>query len=248
MSYVEGFVIAVPKANKEAYRKHAADAAPIFQELGVTRMVEAWGDDVPEGKVTDFRGAVKAKDDEVVVFSWFEYPSKAVRDAANQKMMSDPRMKQMGASMPFDAQRMIVAGFAPIVERGGGGRMGYVDGYLVPVPAANKEAYRDMAEKASAVFLDHGATRVMEAWGDDVPDGKVTDFKGAVKAEGGEVVVFSWVEWPDKETRVEGWKKVMADERMQFGKDNTPFDGQRMIYGGFEPIVDEGTPAKAASA
>jgi uncharacterized protein YbaA (DUF1428 family) len=118
MSYVEGFVLAVPAANKETFRKHAADAAPMFKEFGATRMVETWGDDVPDGKLTDFKGAVKAKPDEVVVFSWFEYPDKAARDAANAKMMSDPRMKDMGTNMPFDGQRMIFGGFAPIVEEG----------------------------------------------------------------------------------------------------------------------------------
>ena len=117
MSYVEGFVVPVPAANKETFRKHAADAAPMFKEFGATRMVEAWGDNVPDGKLTDFKGAVKAKPDEVVVFSWFEYPDKAARDAANEKMMSDPRMKQMGANMPFDGQRMIFGGFAPSWKR-----------------------------------------------------------------------------------------------------------------------------------
>ena len=100
MTYVEGFVVAVPTANKEAYREHAAAAAPIFHEFGVTRMVEAWGDDVPDGKVTDFKGAVQAKEDEAIVFSWFEYPSKEARDAANARMMSDPRMEEIGSSMP----------------------------------------------------------------------------------------------------------------------------------------------------
>lgn len=118
MPYVEGFVAAVPAANKDAYVKHAAKAAPLFKEFGVTRMVETWGDDVPDGKLTDFKGAVKAKADEVVVFGWFEYPDKATRDAANEKMMSDPRMKQMGESMPFDGMRMIFGGFAPVVELG----------------------------------------------------------------------------------------------------------------------------------
>ncbi|HUG57147.1 MAG TPA: DUF1428 family protein [Candidimonas sp.] len=116
MKYVEGFVLAVPAANKEAYRSHAAKAVPLFKEFGATRVVECWGDDVPDGKLTDFRHAVKAEDGEVVVFSWFEYPSKEVRDAANQKMMSDPRMKTMGEQMPFDGKRMIFGGFVPILD------------------------------------------------------------------------------------------------------------------------------------
>ena len=237
MTYIEGFVVAVPAANKQAYTKHAADASGLFKEFGVTRMVETWGDDVPDGKVTDFKGAVKAKEDEVVVFSWFEYPSKEVRNAAVEKMMSDPRMKQMGEAMPFDGQRMIFGGFEAIVEQSSDGAMGYADGFLVPVPAGNREAYRAMASKAAEVFRDHGATRVIEAWGDDVPDGKVTDFKGAVKAVDGEQVVFSWVEWPSKAVRDAGSEKVMADPRMK-SEGDMPFDGQRMIYGGFAPILD----------
>jgi uncharacterized protein YbaA (DUF1428 family) len=113
MTYVEGFVVAVPTANKEAYRKHAADAAPLFKEFGVSRMVEAWGDDVPDGKVNDFKGAVQAKADETVVFSWFEYPDKATRDAVGQKMMTDARMQAM--KMPFDGARMIYGGFQSLL-------------------------------------------------------------------------------------------------------------------------------------
>jgi uncharacterized protein YbaA (DUF1428 family) len=238
MTYVEGFVVAVPTANKEAYRQHAADAAPLFREFGVARMVEAWGDDVPDGKVNDLKGAVQAKADETVVFSWFEYPDKATRDAANEKMMSDPRMQSMGEAMPFDAKRMIIGGFDSIVDDRADGSMGYADGYVVPVPDANKDAYRALAEKASQVFRDHGATRVVEAWGDDVPDGKVTDYARAAHKQDGETVVFSWVEWPSKEARVAGWEKVMADERMQPDGTEVPFDGKRMIYGGFTPIVE----------
>ena len=238
MTYVEGFVLAVPADAKEEYLRHATGAEPLFKEFGVTRMVEAWGDDVPDGKVTDFKGAVQAKEGEEIVFSWFEYPSKEVRDAANAKMMSDPRMAEMGASMPFDGQRMIMSGFDSIVEEGAGGAMGYADGFVVPVPEAKKEAYREMAAKAAPIFQEHGATRVVEAWGDDVRDGKVTDFRRAVKAEEGENVVFSWVEWPSKEAREEGWKKVMADERMKPDHDNMPFDGMRMFWGGFRPILD----------
>ena len=116
MGYVEGFVAAVPAANKESFRKHAAEAAPLFKEFGATRVVECWGDDVPDGKLTDFRRAVQAKEDEVVVFSWIEYPSKEVRDAAHGRMMSDPRMKAMGETMPFDGKRMVFGGFAPVLD------------------------------------------------------------------------------------------------------------------------------------
>ena len=116
MKYVEGFVCAVPAANKQAYIEHATLASALLKEFGVSRMVECWGDDVREGTVTDFRGAVKAKDDEVVVFSWFEYPSKEVRDTAMHKMMNDPRMKDMTVDMPFDGKRMIFGGFVPILD------------------------------------------------------------------------------------------------------------------------------------
>ena len=239
MSYVEGFVLAVPTDRQDDYRQHAADAAPMFREFGATRLVEAWGDDVPEGKVTDFRGAVKAEEGESVVFSWLEYPSKEARDAANEKIMSDPRMKEMGANMPFDGKRMIMGGFAPIVEEGESSEMGYADGFVLPVKAENKQAYRDLAAKAAPIFREHGATRVVEAWSDDVPHGQVTDFFRAVKAEEGEKVVFSWIEWPSKEARVAGWEKVMADERMKPDFETMPFDGQRMFWGGFQPLLDE---------
>jgi uncharacterized protein YbaA (DUF1428 family) len=116
MSYVDGFIIAVPKENQEKYRKLAAMAAPIFREHGATRVVECWADDVPDGKVTDFRRAVQAGAEETVVFSWIEYPSKEVRDAANKKVMADPRMNEMGDTMPFDAKRMVYGGFAAIVD------------------------------------------------------------------------------------------------------------------------------------
>jgi uncharacterized protein YbaA (DUF1428 family) len=239
MSYIQGFVAAVPAANRDAYREHAARATPIFKEFGATRVVEAWGDDVPDGKVTDFRRAVNAENNEVVVLGWWEFPSKAARDAANQKMMNDPRMKDFGTDMPFDGKRMIFGGFDSIVDETGTGTPGYADGYVVPVPNGKKEAYRELAAKAADVYKEYGATRVVEAWGDDVPDGKVTDFKRAVKATPNESVVFSFVEWPDKATRDEGWKKVMKDPRMQPDKDNMPFDGQRMVWGGFAPLLDE---------
>ena len=238
MTYVDGFVAAVPTENKEAYRKHAADALPLFKEFGVKRMVENWGDDVPRGKVTDFYGAVQAKDGETIVFSWFEYPDKATRDAASQKMMNDPRMKEMmEKAMPFDGKRMIYGGFDSIVDERADGATGYVDGYLLPVAEGKKEAYRALAQKAAGKFKDYGAVRVVEAWGDDVPEGKVTDYQRAVKAEAGEGIIYSYVEWPDKETRDAGWQKMMSDPDMQPDGD-MPFDGKRMFWGGFRPIID----------
>ena len=236
MTYFEGFIVPVPKANKDAYRKHASEGAPLFQEFGVTRMVEAWGDDIADGKVTDFRKAVNAKDDEDVVFSWFEYPDKAARDSATDKFMSDPRMKDMGASMPFDGKRMIIGGFDAIVEEGAPGG-GYTDGFVVPVPESKRDAYRELASKMAGVFRQHGATRVIESIADDVKRGEVTDFYRAVKAEDGETVVFSFIEWPDKATRDDAWKAIMADESLK-PDGEMPFSGQRMFWGGFEPILD----------
>ncbi len=236
MTYFEGFVVPVPEGKKDAYRKHASDAAPLFQEFGVKRMVEAWDSDVPEGKVTDFRRAVDAKPDEKVVFSWFEYPSKAERDAANEKFRNDPRMKEMGETMPFDGKRMIMGGFDAIVEEGSPGGA-YTDGFVVPVPEGKRDAYRELASKMAKVFRQHGAARVIEAIGDDVPKGEVTDFYRAVKAEEGEKVVFSFIEWPDKGTRDEAWKKIMADESLK-PEGEMPFAGQRMFWGGFEKIID----------
>lgn len=124
MSYIDGFIIAVPKANRAAFVSHAEKADPMFLEMGALRVIECWGDDVPQGKTTDFRGAVKATDDEDVVFSWIEWPDKATRDAAMARLTEmmenpdngDPRMDPEKNPMPFDGKRMIFGGFSPIVE------------------------------------------------------------------------------------------------------------------------------------
>jgi uncharacterized protein YbaA (DUF1428 family) len=116
--------------------------------------------------------------------------------------------------------------------------MSYIDGFVVPVPNQKKGAYLEMAALSAPIFKEYGALRVVECWGEEVPDGKVTDFKGAVKAEEGETVVFSWIEWPSKEVRDAGMKKFMEDPRMKAAGD-MPFSGQRMIYGGFATILDE---------
>jgi uncharacterized protein YbaA (DUF1428 family) len=117
----------------------------------------------------------------------------------------------------------------------------YVDGYVIAVPTANQAAYKSMAETMGPIFLELGATRLVECWGDDVPDGKLTDFKRAVQATAEETVVFAWVEWPDKATRDAGMAKMHTlfetDERFDPKKNPPCFDGKRMIFGGFQPFV-----------
>ena len=110
--YVDGFLCAVPTANREIYRDHAQQAAVIFKRHGALELVECWGDDVPEGKLTSMPMAVKRKDDETVVFSWVVWPSKAERDAGMKAVMADPDCPK---EMPFDGMRMIFGGFAPLV-------------------------------------------------------------------------------------------------------------------------------------
>lgn len=117
----------------------------------------------------------------------------------------------------------------------------YVDGYLIPVPIANREAYLASARTAAQIFRENGAIAVVETWGDDVPTGKVTDFHRAVAIEAGEAVVFSWVTWPSKAVRDAGMAAMMADERMKAAE--MPFDGKRMIFGGFQAILDTGHEA-----
>jgi uncharacterized protein YbaA (DUF1428 family) len=122
MSYIDGFVIAVPAANRQKFIDHAQHFDAMFLELGATRIVECWGDDVKAGKVTDFRRAVDAKDDEAVAFSWVEWPDKATRDTAmarmDELMKTDPRWDPSKNPMPFDGMRMIYGGFEPVVDLG----------------------------------------------------------------------------------------------------------------------------------
>ena len=116
----------------------------------------------------------------------------------------------------------------------------YIQGFLVPVPADKKEQYREVAQKFAEIMKDHGLIEDVEAWEENVPDGDHTDFRKAVKLEEGEKVVFSWLVWPDKETCDAAHEKMMTDPRMKDFGEQMPFDGKRMIYGGFEPIVTFG--------
>lgn len=126
MSYIDGFVIAVPKANKQKFIDHANNADSMFIEMGAIHVVECWADDVPDGKTTDFRMAVKAKPDEDVAFSWIEWPDKATRDKCFAAMRDpdnkDPRLDMAQDPMPFDGKRMIFGGFAPVVDMKGEGK------------------------------------------------------------------------------------------------------------------------------
>jgi uncharacterized protein YbaA (DUF1428 family) len=120
--------------------------------------------------------------------------------------------------------------------------MSFIDGFVIAVPGANKNKFIRHAELADSVFKEHGALRVVECWGEDVPDGKQTDFRRAVKATEDEVVVFSWIEWPDRSTRDAAMKKLESamrtDDRFNPEKNPMPFDGARLIYGGFATVVD----------
>lgn len=116
--------------------------------------------------------------------------------------------------------------------------MPYIDGLVIAVPTANKQTFIDHANKIDAIFIEYGATRVMECWGDEVPEGKITDFRRAVQATAEETVVFAWIEWPDKATHDAGMAKAMADSRMSPGNP-MPFDGKRMIFGSFSPVVTQ---------
>jgi uncharacterized protein YbaA (DUF1428 family) len=116
MTYIDGFVAAVPTANKEAFLKHSREMGDMMKEYGVLKAVDCWGSDVPDGKLTSFPMAVQKKDDETVVFSWVTWPSKEARDAGWEKMMQDPRMQPGASPMPFDGKRLIYGGFEVILE------------------------------------------------------------------------------------------------------------------------------------
>ncbi len=126
--------------------------------------------------------------------------------------------------------------------------MPYVDGFVIAVPTARKQEFIDHASEANSVFKELGATRILECWGDNVPDGELTDFRRAVQAKEDETVVFSWIEWPDRATRDQAWAKMMADETMQPDPADMPFDGKRMFWGGFEMLLDKVADAPTTAA
>lgn len=239
MTYYTGMVAAVPTANRQKYMDHLQVAWPMMQKYGATRMIENWGVDTPKGKVTDFQGAVNAKDDETIVFSWLEWPDRTTADKAWSEMQNDPDMAAMG-EMPFDGSRMIFGGFDPVMEAGKTAGAPYYQGFLLAVPERNKAAYEKMAQDAWGMFEGFGCLGIAENWGVDVPHGKQTDFYRATKAEDGEAVLFSWTAWPDRATCEAAGKKMEAEMEGQ-EMPEMPFDGMRMMWGGFENIFDSAT-------
>lgn len=240
MNYIDGFVIPVPSANRQKFIDHADEMDRLFLDMGGKRVVEGWGDFVPEGKVTDFPGAVNLEKGETVCFSWVEWPDKETRDAAfakmHEMMETDPRFDPAKNPMPFDGKRMIYGGFSVMVDEGERVTDGYMQGFVIPVPEDKQEAYRQLELTSWPYFQKLGALRVVAGWQDDVPEGKVTDFFRTVKAEKSERVVFAFMEWPSREICEAAREKMMADKDMPM-PDEMPFDGMRMIYGGFAPVV-----------
>ena len=236
MVYVQGMMAPVASEKKAQYQTLSAKAADVFRQNGALSVVESWGDDIPDGKVNDMKSAVKLKDGETPVFTWIVWPSKAARDEGMQKSFANPLFSE-GFDPGMDGARMFFGGFETIIEAGDFSGADYIDGFLVPCLVKNKEAYRKMAADAWPLFERHGAISMFECWQDDLPDGQLTSMALAVQKKPDEAVLFSWVGWPSKEARLKGQASMMADPEMR-PPPEMPFDGMRMIFGGFEVIVD----------
>ncbi len=240
MSYIDGFVFAVPTASKDAFIRHATTADPVFIECGALRIVEGWGDNVPHGEHTDFFRTIEAQADETVAFAWIEWPDKATRDAGLSRMTemmgTDERVSMEHNPPPFDGKRMVFGGFSTIVDLGHRATDGYVQGFVIAVPEDKQEAYRRLEEDSWPYFESLGALRVVAGWQDDVPEGKQTDFYRAVQAKPDEKVVFAFMEWPSREVCDAAGEKMRSGDAMPMPAE-LPFDGKRMIYGGFAPVV-----------
>ena len=236
MTCIQGFICAVPTANRAEFIDHARQAAEAFRDHGCLSARECWGDEVPDGAVTSFPLAVQAGADETVVFAWYIWPSRATHDTAMQQATNDPRLNPETNPMPFDGKRVIYGAFEPVLELGAPAPGGYIDGFVVAVPRNRRTDFVAFADACDPVFIEHGATWIIEARGADIPEGKLTDFRRAVQAGPDEEVMLSWVQWPDRATRDSGHQKIMCDPRMS--AQPMPFDGKRLIFGGFVPVVE----------
>ncbi len=240
MSYFQGFIIPVPEANKGAYLKMAQESVPLFTDYGARRIVECWGSDVPRGELTDMYGAVKAEKGENIVFSWIDWGTKEAFDKAHKDMGSDERMEEP-SEMPFDGMRMIYSGFETVGERGTSGPAGYVQAYVAPVAKEKREAFADMCKTMRDLAIDNGAIHAVDGWAAGIKSGTITDFKQAVKAKAGEAIAFGYAEWPSKDAFDQGSVKMREDARMPPPGADMPMDGKRLIYGGFEVMLDTGS-------
>lgn len=236
MAYIQGFICAVPTGKRAAFIEHAQRAGEAFHHHGCKAAVECWGDDVPTGGTVSFPAAVMASADETVVFSWYEWPSKAAHDAFMRAPPDDPRLSPQSNPMPFDGKRLVFGAFEPVLELGTYRPGSYVDGFVLPVPKSKRDEFTEFANTCDPIFMEHGASWIMENWAVDTPRGKQTDFRRAVQAAPDEDVVFSWVQWPDKSARDAGNEKIMNDQRLvALGM---PFGSERLIFGGFRPVVE----------
>ncbi len=240
MAYFQGFIIPVPETNRESYLKMARESVPLFTDYGAQRIVECWGCDVPRGEITDMYGAVNAEKSENIVFSWIDWGTKEGFYKAHHDMGSDERMEEP-SEMPFDGMRMIYSGFEIVGESGTSGPTGYVQGYVAPVPKEKREAFADMCKTMRDIAIDNGALHAVDGWAAGIKNGTVTDFKQAVKAEAGEAIAFGYAEWPSKEAFDQGSVKMRQDKRMPSPGADMPMDGKRLIYGGFEVMLDTGS-------
>jgi uncharacterized protein YbaA (DUF1428 family) len=236
MTCIQGFVGAVPTANRAAFIDHARTAAEAFRDMGLVAAAECWGDDIPPGELTSFPLAVQARPDETVIFSWYRWPSKAVHDAA----MAQPSRRS--APEPRDEPDALRRHARDLrrLRAGAGTRRAHTRRLCRrlrrPGEAGAPRGVSCLRRGCDPIFMEHGASWIMEAWGIDVPEGRVTDFRRAVQADADEEVVFSWVQWPDRAARDAGNARIMNDPRL--ADKEMPFDGSRLIFGGFTPLVE----------
>jgi len=187
MTCIQGYMLAVPTVNRAAFVEHARQAAEAFQGYGCRATVECWGDDVPSEGSLSFPAAVRAGPDETVVFSWSVWPSKESQDAVMNAPPSDPRLSPQTNPMPFDGTRLIFGAFETVLELGSYRPGGYVDGFALAIPRARRDEFVDFAKTCDPIFMEHGASWIMENWGVDIPEGKSTGgvFLGAMARQGG---------------------------------------------------------------
>lgn len=237
MTYVDGFVIPVPKCNKSKFIDYGHRSDEVFVRHGASRIFECWQDNVARGALNDFFMGVDARDDEVIAFSWIEWRDKATRDQCmavlDGVMKADPHFDQTRNPLPFDGGRMLWGRFQVLVERGEPTFSPYVQGIVLAVPESRKEDFRRVAEKAWETLQGSGALRMIEAWEDEVPAGGQTDFFRMVMLEPGEKVVFSFIEWPSREACDAASLKMKTLAALEL-----PFDCARVISGGFRPVVE----------